>query len=156
MKNNERILNYLRDKSGFEIKNIIMGNPVPEGMTSEILWNIWDIGLKFGQQIPKGLGFKMTFGEISLLIELYGFRGNDVGGKDGFVVSRLNGTKFSTVESPIYVELSNNLNLMWSKKITSYDALRCIEEIDRIAIKNGDMKDGIRIMRQPVIIPSIN
>lgn len=142
-----RLLEYLKDMSGFEIKKIEIGGPLPKELNSEILWNLWDIGLKFGQEIPKGFGFKITFGNIGLIMEFHGFLENGEGGKDGFVVSKPSGAKLAFVESPVLLELKNGVGLMWSNKIEIPDVLACIAEVDRIATKVGEMENGIRIAR---------
>lgn len=140
----KRLLDYLKDVSGFEIKEVSIGEPAPTNLTPEILWNLWDIGLKFGQEIEKGFGFKLIFGDIGMVMEFYGYLENGAGGRDGFIVSKPSKNALSIIESPVFIDLKNGINLVWSKQLEASDILLCIDEVNRIATATGEMENGVR------------
>ncbi len=135
----EDFLELGKDVRGFEILD---PNKAPPGLTRETLFDLWDIGVKWGQLTKKGIGFKANHEEIdNLQIELFMFEGNGAGGKNGMVV-----TNTSPFGSPCFLELKNGILVMWNGIFSPEKAQERIREIDEMSESIDEKKDGIRIM----------
>lgn len=128
------------DKDGFKIipEKAFIG--LPDDVTGEMLWNLWDIGSKFGQESGKGLGFKAA----PLVLELNDFRNNGEGGSAGMTVAKARGTGLLN-EGIFIFELENGIRVIWDKGLSAESVKSSIAEIDEFSIAEGFMKDGIRI-----------
>ena len=136
----ERYFEFGNNRDGFKIipESAIMG--LPDGVSGEMLWNLWDIGSKFGQGSGKGLGFKST----PLVLELNDFRNNGMGGSAGLTVAKARDTGIMD-EGVFIFELENGVRVIWDKGLSVESVNASIVEIDEFAMAADLMKDGMRI-----------
>jgi len=122
---------------GFEIIDSEM--PIEE-LTPPILWNLWDIGVKFGILFEKGIRFKAS----SLYMELYDFRGNGRGGSAGMCVFKSRPSQL-TDEGTFFLTLQNDMLVTWDRGFTAAEIRSIIGEIDDYARSEEMMIDGKRL-----------
>lgn len=136
----EAFLKLGEDRAGFEIVSTRMGS-LPDGLTQELLWELWDIGAKFGQPTMKGL----VFFQSPILMELYHFSDRDTGGIDGFAVFGVKEKGVLPVMGmSVLLELKNGMAVMWDSKIVVREVLEIIPRIDEHAEECGHYRDGVR------------
>jgi len=134
----EEYLELSKDVSGFEIESLLMEG-APEGLTAKILWDLWDIGVKFGTIGRKGIYFKLK--ENGLALEMYKFA--DKGGSNGFTVAKARPSLLMS-EGICILKLKNGMDVMWDNGLTVQDVFEAIEEIDTLAKKKGHIEGDQR------------
>lgn len=134
----QNFLELEEDLGGFEI---IDPQSAQSGLTAQILWDLWDIGAKFGRLDQKGIRFKME----PMLLELYDYRGNKKGGSAGLFVAKIRPSML-TDEGTLLFQLKNNISIIWDRGFSVPDILRIIAEIDKIAQSRGQKTEGKRII----------
>jgi hypothetical protein len=135
--NKSSFISLAEQIEGFEIIN---KENAPANLTPQILWDLWDIGAKFGTIDKKCILFKQT----PLYMELYDHRGNKLGGCAGFVVAKAR--ESSLMNEGVYLfELRNGMYVIWDKGFSISDAQNTIKEIDEFAVSEGDKVNDKRI-----------
>jgi hypothetical protein len=134
----------LEECSGFEI--VPEGEQLlPLGVTEKLLWNLWDIVVKQGENFygPK-VGIQIRQGEVAL--EAYDFRGNGYGGSAGLsVFYHEKGKRFqSTSGGAFFFHLKNGLVLIWDRRVTLEIAQTFVQTIDQVLLECGELTDGVR------------
>ena len=139
------------DREGFDVSVVKIGKS-PEWLTGDILWNLWDIGVKFGGPVPKGLAFRQS----PITMELYNFSHTGGGAKDGFAVFKIEEDQpIAHMGMSVMLELINGMVVVFDGLLTFEEVTDIIQAIDEEATKRGKIKDGKRITI-PVIDPSLN
>lgn len=147
----EGFLRLGEDRAGFEIVSVRIGL-LPEELTANLLWELWDIGSKFGRPSPKGL----VFFQPPISIELYHFSDRGDGGIDGFAVfeAKKSGV-IPMMGIPVLLGLKNGMTVMWDSNIIVREVIEVIPRIDEHAEESGFRKDGIRYSI-PIIDAALN
>lgn len=127
--NKESFLEVGKEINGFEILEAENG---PEGLTGQLLWDLWDIGVKFGSFFEKGIGFKAP----PLVMELYDFRDNGINGSLGFIIGKCR-PSYSTDEGVSFIELKNGIQVIWDNGFTVDDVHDIVKKIDIFALSQG-------------------
>jgi len=139
------LLKYLDDQNGFQVVGVQAGKdpgPLPE----DLLWNLFDIVLKFGQLSRKGMGFRANFGTIGVFLEVHNFKGDPGGGVDGFFISKSSDGPFSSLQAISLLTLKNDVHLMWDTRFDLEILQQIVLRIDEFAIEEGYMVEGKRKM----------
>ena len=98
------------DKAGFEVIRAVVGE-VPRGLTAELLWDLWDICVKFGQPSEQTLGFR--FGESGLVMSAHNAAQRCEGGVNGLSIAKASCQRFANISNPTLLELRNGMNVLW-------------------------------------------
>ncbi|MDP1884277.1 MAG: hypothetical protein Q8L10_02815 [Candidatus Moranbacteria bacterium] len=137
----EKFARFGEDKDGFSIieRGAFMG--LPKGLleAGDVLWQLWDIGVKFGQEGNNGIWFKAE----PLILELYDFRNIRNGGL-GFTVGRKNG--IGIIARIQIFELRNGMRVIWDTELSVSEIQLIIKAVDAYADSQGLIKNGIRLM----------
>lgn len=133
-----------KNKDGFEVIPRNLGL-CPKNLTADTLWNLWDMAVKFGYFIEKGLAFKA----LPLYIEIYGFR--KARGAATFFVARFNGKRFPLENDADTFVLENGIRVSWDKTLTVSDVKMVMAEVDLLALSDGFIQNNER----KIIIESI-
>ncbi len=134
------------DKNGFlklgeKVEGFKVVNPdrAPVGLTAMVLWDLWDMGVKFGQFTLKGIGFKTC----GLFLEAYKF--DHKGGHNGFTVCKVR--ESGVMEEGVYIfELQNGMNVLWDKGFSVADVQEIIKLDDEASAEKGEKIGGSRII----------
>lgn len=134
----EKFLIFGENVEGFEITDSIKA---PESLGPKNLWDLWDIGTKFGQLIEEKRSCSaLEFNTDSLMIKLYNRNGI-------FAMSIAKSTEPQTPNSGLMVfALENGLRVFWDKKLTAADVQKAIMKIDQNALLQGTKTEGLRIL----------
>ncbi|MFA7208797.1 MAG: hypothetical protein WC120_00780 [Parcubacteria group bacterium] len=135
-----RLVKLGADKKSFAIVRRDMAE-LPNGIleAESILWNLWDVGVKFGQEYPSGIRFNAE----PLILDLYDFRGAR-NSNFGFSVGRAD--KIGTVARILMFELVNGMQVFWDSGLEIPEVRQVIEEIDAYADSQSLIKNDIRLM----------
>lgn len=125
-----------KDLDGFKV----VEGQAPDGLSPQILWDLWDISVKFGNVFENGVSFRT----LELAVDIYDYRGNNRGGTLGFTIAK-NRSSGLMSEGVQMFDLQNGMNVMWDMGHTIADIQGFIKEIDDFAIKNGMKVEGQRI-----------
>lgn len=128
-----------KDIDDFEVVNT---ENAPLGATKQVLWDLWDIGSKFGELTTKGMGFRAN----DLVLELHDFT-HKKGGAKGFLIAHSKGGVMN--KGAYFLKLKNHMLVIWDKRLTLEEVKEMIEMIDKIAIAAGD-----KVREQRIPIPS--
>ncbi len=105
----------------------------PNHLSPQILWDLWDIGSKWGMLEPRGMFFR----QIPLYLELY--YSEDKHHPRGLVVARKNkGVITNVMERRKHLtELANGMLVLWDRSITVPEVQEVIEKVDKHAQQEG-------------------
>lgn len=126
----EKFLQLGKGESGFAVDPIkaIMG--LPAEISQNILWNLWDIGCKYGEIVG---GEDLRFNHESLFIEICN---KGISGSTCLIIKDSKGMLLK----PEYIfELWNGLQVRWQKNITCQQVLHIIEDVNITAVQCGLM-----------------
>jgi hypothetical protein len=138
----DNLLKYLNEPNGFVIKDATIGQ-IPEGLTPDIIRDLFEIGLKFGHLCESNkIGFKASLEPLSLVMQFVNAKDNGFGGTDGFVIN-IAGT--GIVHRPSLINLQNGLSMMWSQDIDVSMVPEFIKKVDIYAENNGNKVNGQRV-----------
>ncbi len=146
----KNLLKYLKDISGFEVTNS-SSDTAPEGLTGELLYNLFDIGLKFSTDMSArgGVVFKVFLDntDIGIVMELFESSKNEKIGRDTFLIAMIRGSGIQIIEGdPIILELENGIGVVWDSELEVHDLEALVETIDEFAKKNLQIRKGERLM----------
>ncbi len=126
---------------GQSVEGFTAVNPdsVPPGLTPVVLWDLWDMGVKFGQWVPKGIGFKTC----DLMLEMYNFRQRGGSGSDGFTVGRVRESGIMD-DGVFFFQLRNGMHIMWDKGFSVVEVQMVIKMTDEVAEAVGEKVGSTR------------
>ncbi len=112
----------------------------PAGLTAIVLWDLWDMCVKFGQSTLKGIGFGMC----DLILEAYKFD-HKKGGRNGFSVVKVR--ESGVTEEGVYIfELQNGMIVIWDKGFSVADVQTIIKLTDELAVSVGEKIGSSRVI----------
>jgi hypothetical protein len=141
MANREEFLKIGENIGGFKIDpNRSLPN-MPEGVSAEMLWDLWDIGVKFGKEENSRL---IEFKSAYLVLDLYDFRRNGAGWVAGLSIRK---PIVCTIENDavFMFQLANDLIVTLNKRISAEIISQAIKDIDAIAKLRCRIKNSVRI-----------
>ncbi len=123
------------DVNGFEIVSL---RNAPDGITSQILWDLWDITVKFGKLI-EGHAIKLKCLQPELVMELSIH-------KVGNIMVVRYGKPYLKKGGTFLFSLDNEVRVVWDRGLLVPQAAEMITAVDEIAKLIGMKVDGSRIL----------
>lgn len=111
----------------------------PKNITADTLWNLWDIAVKFGYYIQKGIVFRSD----PLSVELYDFR--HAGGVAALFIARINVSKNPFANGIYRFTLKNSVRVAWDKNFPVSIVRMIMAEADLEAMADGYIQNNMRM-----------
>ncbi|MCC2632038.1 MAG: hypothetical protein K0S20_737 [Patescibacteria group bacterium] len=138
---------------GFTIVEQMIGK-AHEGITPELLRNLWDIIAKWGARSTKGMGLTSP-NENGFSIEAFHFSHRNDGGGDGFSIAPSRRSDIMLVNNSCMFSLKNGMQVMWDLTLDPSDVLLEIAAMDDLAEANSLKRDGERVAREDEIFQEL-
>lgn len=133
------------DRLGFEIVGEIDSMGIPEGVTPDMLWDIWDITAKFGQldRLGEINRERISFFHPPLFMEIFDRRTIQLDGKIRIFITQSQET--TVLKETIYkFILKNGAEVLWDKGLSVEMYQEFVGQIDKRARGLGFLKDKDR------------
>lgn len=140
-----RFTDLLEDKNGFRLTEKQLSG-VPDGVDANLLWNLWDIVCKQGENFFSFGKLVIAIRHGAIQLEAHDFRGNDAGGRAGLSVFYYEkGRRFQTTSAgTLVLTLENGMSVIWDRRVPVALARTFIETIDETCREYGELVDGVR------------
>ncbi len=116
-------------------------------LTPRTLWDVCDIGVRLGHRGYDIRGKEgMYFEHNTVLINVYNFLGNGIGGRAGIVIGRYRpGRVLQTSENGVwFLSLLNDMLVLWDRDVEVIEIKRMIHQVDESLYATDLMIGGRR------------
>lgn len=142
--NLELAIKIAKNVSGFEIIDDGASN-IPTGLTGDLLYNLWDIGYKFGENFDLGVQYRDDNIWIKILLkEAITEAGQKVAANCGMIITAGNILLNTSQEPDSIFHTSNGLGLIWDSSLEVEHVRQAVTQIDSVADIIGWKTGNIR------------